>query len=221
MATASMPRLLPVLPLPNVVLFPRAILPLHIFEPRYKLMTNDVLTSHRHLAMALLKPGWEKNYNGKPPIEPIVCVGEIVSAEQLEDGKFNFLLQGKKRARVLREISHNPYRLADLEPIEETPTLEIDLEPHRGALVKLFTDTPLAALPLARQFRELLSAPINTADIADLAAFNMLEDVPTKQQLLEDSNVPHRIQSLIQELAQLSGSLNPALRGYPADPSAN
>ena len=217
----STPSLLPLFPLPNVVLFPRAILPLHIFEPRYKLMTSDVLTSHRHLAMALLRPGWEKDYYGKPAIEPIVCVGEIVSAEQVENGNYNFLLQGKQRARIVREVPHDPYRLADLEPVDETPTMEIDLESHRQSLVKLFTRTPLSGLPLARQFRELLATPINTPDIADILAFNLLEDIPTKQELLEDGDVPHRISRLIQELTRLSSTFNSALRGYPADPGMN
>src|SRR5689334_24875244 len=77
----------PLFPLPNVVLFPRAILPLHIFEERYKAMTADALQGDRVIAMAMLKPGWEKNYYGTPPIDPIVCVGSIWSHERLPDGK--------------------------------------------------------------------------------------------------------------------------------------
>src|SRR5437588_12763063 len=87
-------------PLPNVVLFPRAVLPLHIFEERYKSMTADVLQGSRQLAMALLKEGWEKNYHGRPEIEPVVCVGTILTHERLPDGKYNFLLQGHTRARI-------------------------------------------------------------------------------------------------------------------------
>src|SRR5947208_14651110 len=82
----------PLFPLPNVVLLPRAILPLHIFEERYKAMTADALAGDRQVAMALLKPGWERNYYQKPAIEPIVCVGKILTHERLADGKYNFLL---------------------------------------------------------------------------------------------------------------------------------
>src|SRR5215204_4472699 len=85
---------IPLFPLPNVVLFPRAILPLHIFEERYRQMTKDVLAGDGRIAMALLKPGWEKDYYSRPQIEPVVCVGKIVSWEKLPDGKYNFLLQG-------------------------------------------------------------------------------------------------------------------------------
>src|SRR5438874_4107111 len=84
----------PLFPLPNVVLFPRAILPLHIFEQRYKVMSAEALAGDKQIAMALLKPGWEKNYYGRPAIEPVVCVGTIISHERLPDGKYNFLLQG-------------------------------------------------------------------------------------------------------------------------------
>src|SRR5436189_3401156 len=88
-----LPAAVPLFPLPNVVLFPRAVLPLHIFEERYKVMTADALAGRRRVAMALLKPGWEKNYYGRPAIDPVVCVGEILTHEQFPDGKYNFLLQ--------------------------------------------------------------------------------------------------------------------------------
>src|SRR5580700_7348822 len=94
----------PLFPLPNVVLFPRAILPLHIFEERYKAMTADALVGDGRIAMALLQPGWEKSYYERPRIEPVVCVGRILSHEQLPDGKYNFLLQGMLRATIVREV---------------------------------------------------------------------------------------------------------------------
>src|SRR5881275_2591828 len=102
-------------PLPSVVLFPRAVLPLHIFEDRYRAMTADALIGDRRIAMALLKPGWEKTYYGKPEIEPVVCVGRILSHEKLADGKYNFLLQGELRARIVRELpADQTYRRAQL-----------------------------------------------------------------------------------------------------------
>src|SRR3954468_22055759 len=111
----------PLVPLPDVVLFPRPILPLPVFEERYKTMTADAIDGDRQIAMALLKPGWEKNYYERPAIEPVVCVGQILSHEKLADGKYNFLLQGHTRARISREITGPdvPYRVAELVPIEE------------------------------------------------------------------------------------------------------
>src|SRR6476646_9959598 len=88
----------PLFPLPNVVLFPRAVLPLPIFEERYKQMTADAIVGAEdtgqsaRIAMALFRPGWEKSYYGRPAIEPVVCVGRILNHEKLPDGKYNFLL---------------------------------------------------------------------------------------------------------------------------------
>ena len=99
--------------------------------------------------MALLKPGWEKSYYGRPAIEPVVCVGRILSHEKLPDGKYNFLLQGVQRARIIRENGggdrgdETPYRTAQLQPLEETPAPEIELEDERRQLHELFMTTPL------------------------------------------------------------------------------
>jgi Lon protease-like protein len=212
---------IPLFPLPGVVLFPRAVLPLHIFEDRYRIMTADVLATNRLLAMALLKPGWERDYYQAPAIEAVVCVGEILSWEKLPDGNYNFLLQGKTRARINSETRGKSYRVASLSPLEESPTLEIDLEHERSLMIDLFSAAPFGALPIARQFRELLNGPIPTADIADLAAFNLLEDIPMKQKLLEDIDIRHRIGRIVEELRAASAHVNPGLMGFPADSGSN
>src|SRR5437016_14443168 len=85
-SAAALFESVPLFPLPNVVLFPRAVLPLHIFEERYLVMTADALRRDRLIAMALLKPGWERDYYSTPTIEPVVCVGQILMHEQLPDG---------------------------------------------------------------------------------------------------------------------------------------
>src|SRR5947209_790301 len=131
-------------PLPNVVLFPRAVLPLHVFEERYKAMIADALRGDRQIAMALLRPGWEKNYHGKPAIEPVVCVGKILTHERLPDGRYNFLLQGHTRARLVRELeSDRPYRLAELELLPEDPAMEIDLDEDRRRILATFENGSL------------------------------------------------------------------------------
>ncbi|MFT3787155.1 MAG: LON peptidase substrate-binding domain-containing protein [Tepidisphaeraceae bacterium] len=83
--------------MPNVVLFPRAVLPLHVFEPRYRQMTADVLTGDKLIAMALLKEGWQKTYHGRPEIYDVVCVGKVIGHEMLDDGRYNLLLEGSSR----------------------------------------------------------------------------------------------------------------------------
>ena len=192
----------PLFPLPNVVLFPRAVLPLHIFEERYKAMTADALRGERLVAMALLRPGWERDYYHKPAIEPVVCVGRILSHERLPDGKYNFLLQGRARARVVREVkSDAPYRLAELEPLAESEVSEADLGAERERLTRAFRPGLLGSTPVGRQFRSLLGAgELRTQDIADLVAFNYLEDAPLKQSLLGDGDVRRRVRRTLDAL---------------------
>jgi hypothetical protein len=211
----------PLFPLPSIVLFPRAVLPLHIFEERYKTMTADVLDGGKLIALALLKPGWEKDYYSKPAIEPTVCVGQILTWEKLPDGKYNFLLQGRLRAKILREFGDLPYRQAELEPLPELHALEIDLEDQRNLLLELFSAGMLAATPVGRQFRQLLGSPLPTADVADLLAFNFLDDVRFKQALLEELDVRQRVRQIVGAMQHYARHINPALYGFPTDPSVN
>ena len=211
----------PLFPLPNVVLFPRAVLPLHIFEERYKAMTADAIAGERLVAMALLKPGWEKAYYQKPAIEPVVCVGRMLSWEKLADGCYNFLLQGWLRAEVVREEPGRPYRMAELRVLPQGNTMEIDLIHHRERLQELLGKSRLNAMSMVRQFRQLLDGPLPTADIADLAAFSFLEDVAIKQSLLAEGDVPHRVERTLKALEEWASHVNPALHGYPVEPGTN
>lgn len=211
----------PLFPLPNVVLFPRAVLPLHIFEERYKVMTADALAGSRQVAMALLEPGWEKNYYHRPAIEPVVCVGTILSHERLADGKYNFLLQGHTRARIVDEVGGRAYRVARLEPIAETNGLEVDLEDERRRLGRLFRASGLGETPVGRQFRQLLSGDARTPDIADLLAFNYLDDVWLKQSLLEEPDVRRRVRRLIEAVEAGQPPHQLAYLRHGADPELN
>ena len=210
----------PLFPLPNVVLFPRAVLPLHIFEERYKEMTADALAGNRQVAMALLKPGWEKDYYHRPGIEPVVCVGTILSFEKLADGKYNFLLQGHSRARVVRERGGRSYRVAELEPIRQTNDLDVDLEAERERLSRVFRSA-LGGTPLGRQFRQLLAGPVRTADVADLLAFNYLDDVALKQSLLEEPDARSRVRRIVEAVEAGQPSLQLAYLRGAADADMN
>jgi Lon protease-like protein len=212
-----LPEAVPLFPLPNVVLLPGAVLPLHIFEERYRQMTADILRSHRHLAMALLRPGWEKDYYGRPEIEPVVCVGEILSHERLEDGRYNFLLRGHTRAVVKREMRGQPYRLANLEPLKESGRCEDLLWGARQRLMELFASEKYASLPGGRQFKEMISSSVETSTIADVLAFHYLEDVALKQELLADGDCKSRVWRVIAALEALS----PTWRNAPVDARMN
>jgi hypothetical protein len=98
-------------------------MPLHVFEPRYRKMVGDALASHRTIGIVLLKPGYEGDYLGRPPIYPLGCSGTIVEEERLDDGRYNIILLGRSRFRILAEHGGEPYRLA---AVEELPDPEGD-----------------------------------------------------------------------------------------------
>ena len=119
--TKSPTLLLPLFPLPDTVLFPGMPLPLHIFEHRYRTMVEDALRDHGSIGMTLLRPGWEEDYERSPPIYPVGCSGAIASHDRLEDGRYNIVLRGQTRFRVLGEREGAPYRVAEVETLVDEP----------------------------------------------------------------------------------------------------
>ena len=108
----KLPEIIPVFPLPNVVLFPRMPLPLHIFEPRYRDMVRDAARGPRLIGMALLRGEWQQDYLGRPPIFATGTVGEMVRMEELPDGRFNIVLRGLREYTIVRELERAAYREA-------------------------------------------------------------------------------------------------------------
>lgn len=111
--------LIAIFPLPNVVLFPRVALPLHIFEPRYRAMVADVREAEGRIGMVLLHPGGEPGADGDPAIFPVGCAGRIARFEQLDDGRSNLVLEAERRFRVLNEVPGKAYRRAEVEWLGE------------------------------------------------------------------------------------------------------
>ena len=110
-----LPRTIPIFPLQDVMLFPNLPRPLHIFEPRYRAMVADALKGDRIIGMVLLRPGYEADYEGRPPVYPIGCAGVITDVEQLPDGRYAILLRGLVKFRVISEDRSRAYRLARVE----------------------------------------------------------------------------------------------------------
>lgn len=119
-------RPVPVFPLPNVVLFPRARLPLHVFELRYRTMVREALSAERLIAMALLEPGWEGDYHGSPAFLPVGCVGHVDRVEWLPDDCYNLQLVGLSRVRFLKMEREFPYRACRVRALDDHPYPEDD-----------------------------------------------------------------------------------------------
>jgi len=176
--------LLSLFPLPNVVLFPGVPLALHIFEPRYRAMVADALASDRLIGMVLLRPGFEADYEGRPPIFPIGCRGVIVHSARLDDGRYNIVLNGLERVRVVDENRERAYRRAIVEVLADPPVDAADqhaLRELRGRL-ETFAGLPELTDPAAKRLVEMPDADFVHA-MATALDLEPLE----KQALLEHS----------------------------------
>ncbi len=109
----------PIFPLPNLVFFPKTFLPLHIFEARYRKMVEDARSRENLIGMVLLKEGWESDYFGSPEVHEIACIGKIEQTEKLQDGKYNILLYGMSRIKILQFVQEEPYRIAQVRYLKD------------------------------------------------------------------------------------------------------
>src|SRR5688500_9898875 len=113
---------MPIFPLPDAVLLPHAVQPLHIFEPRYRAMVKEVQGQSGQIAMATFRgDSWKLDYYGSPPLRPAVCVGQIVHHDALANDRHNILLHGVCRAKIQKlyeATDERPYRMAKLAPLE-------------------------------------------------------------------------------------------------------
>ncbi|HVS37002.1 MAG TPA: LON peptidase substrate-binding domain-containing protein [Gemmataceae bacterium] len=207
-------------PLPNLVLFPHVVQPLHIFEDRYRQLMDDALKSDRLIGMALLRPGWEKAYQKTPPIYPMICLGKIHQEQRLPDGRWNLLLHGMARAHVDNELKADRlYRVAKvrLAPEEEVASLHTarDLRRRLGLGVERWFVAQGAALD---QLEKLLHSDLTLGALCDVFSFALPLAVDLKQRLLEDADVEERARRLV---AHLDANAAPPVRKFPPDFSAN
>ncbi len=189
-----LPETIPIFPLPNVVLFPQVFLPLHIFEPRYRAMIHDAIDGDRIIGMTLLKPGWETEYEHRPDVYPIGCAGLITHAERTGDGRFNIVLRGLEKFRVLGEDGSKPYRLAQIEPIAELTGADLaELRSERRKLEHLILASGSEAAPA-----EAINPPsMPDEDFINSLAQYLQFDPLEKQALLEQPHALARCRAVI------------------------
>jgi Lon protease-like protein len=119
--SAEPKRPVPVFPLPDVVLFPHAPLPLHVFELRYRTLVRDALSGERALAIATLKPGWEHDYQGSPAFHELGCLARFETVEWLPNDCYDLRLVGVERVRFERVVREFPYRACEVETLRSAP----------------------------------------------------------------------------------------------------
>ena len=183
----------PIFPLPDVTFFPHTLMPLHVFEARYRAMVMDALERDRRLAIVRLRPGYEAAYAGKPPVHAVAGVGEIVSFERLATGRYNILVRGDARVRIESEVpSDTLYRIVRARRLDDAESPGA----ASGALARIRAScvTLLAALDRPADLLDTaLAEGQPTGAIADRVAAAVLPDADLRQELLETLDVGARI----------------------------
>lgn len=199
-------------PLPTLALFPHVIVPLHIFEERYRAMVRDALADDRLIAMAVLTPGWESDYEGRPPIHPLACLGRIHTFQELPGGRFNLLLQGLSRVRVVRELPPaHLFREAQVELLSDHYPANQGGERNelRRQLIELFRQQVVKATTGEPLTERLLSPEISLGAVTDVLAHTLDLAPALKEHLLSEPNVDCRAGILIDELQAAAHQAGP------------
>ena len=212
----------PIFPLPNVVLLPHGLLPLHVFEPRYRAMARAALSGERLIGMALLKPGWEPEYYGDPPVHEIVGVGRVIQDAELPDGKFNLVLCGVARMRILEEVQREPFRAARVEVLEDREAQGKGYERKRRLLLAFYRQV------LTQLLKEPSTVPpddLPLGPLCDLLGSVLEIGLPVKQALLEELDIASRCDRLVDLLRSAKapgfGGDAGGRRLWPPAPSSN
>ncbi|HVJ22087.1 MAG TPA: LON peptidase substrate-binding domain-containing protein [Polyangiaceae bacterium] len=200
---------LPIFPLPDVVLFPSATLPLHVFEPRYRALTRDVLSGNRLLAMARLKPGFEGDYDGRPPVYEMCGVGQVVKDLQHPDGRYNIVLRGVGRVRIVEELPPEQlYRVVRAERVDDELSADPALIPvWKTKLGELWGRLGPHLPESLRDLHELTSEAETAGAYADTLAAAVLADPSEAQRMLEELDPAERLRLLVERVQELSDAL--------------
>ena len=196
-----MPETLPVMTLPNTVFFPQALLPLHIFEARYREMLVDVLASNRLFAVACLASEKQKIAGETEPLPRIASVGIVRACQKNDNDTSNLLLQGVCRVEVQSIVSELPYRVIAVRPIATSSGFPIaELELLRLEVMKLLNLRRRLGTPSPKGMTQFLDSIDDIDTFADVAAFNLCDDSPLKQRLLETLDTRRRLQLFAAQL---------------------
>ena len=197
--STELPATLPVMVLPGVTLFPNALLPLHIFETRYRLMLEEALGDCRMLAMAMPRDKEERE------VELIAGAGLVRACIRNEDGTSNLILQGVSRVRFTGWEQTEPFRIARIESVESSEGDQNGIESRVTQLHALCARFKEQGIELPSQFEAYLNQITNIGVITDLVASTLVADFRVRQMLLEEVEIPKRLEKLLAGLrAQLS-----------------
>lgn len=196
--------IIPVMTLGDCVLLPQQLLPLRIFEPRYRKMLQDALAGNRLFAVSQLDEESLAPDNAEPPC-PFTCVGRIVGHVELPDGTSHLVLEGLRRARVIKVQRRTPYPRLEIAPVvdEELPPAAVTMREVARILAlseRIVAGLGAEAQPLLERLRGLTNQP---GALADAAAGHLVEATVVRRTLLECLSPERRLHAVAEELARL------------------
>ena len=199
----------PIFPLPDLTFFPHTLLPLHVFEARYRAMVMDCLARDKRMAVVGLKPGYEPVYDGKPAVYEVAGIGRIVECERLASGRFNILLKGESRVRIDREVPADTlYRMVAGTPLAETGAEGDGVGVLAARVTGRCRDILRAVGRPTAQLDESLAGAAPGA-LCDRIASAVIPEADVRQALLEELDVERRLSRLAEALdglyTQLTG----------------
>jgi len=201
---------LPIFPLPNGVLLPGGLLPLHVFEPRYRDLARDCLASNHFMGVARLRPGFESSYYGRPPVYERFGVGRIICSEELPDGRFALVLRGVARAELARELpADRTYRLVEARMLVDADHDRDEVCDHHRRLVALCDRLAEVIDQGGPQLRDLVRAFDEPGACADAIAAALVMDTDARQELLEACDPMVRIQRTLGHVSHMLCELAP------------
>jgi ATP-dependent Lon protease len=192
-------------PIEDVVLFPDSMIPLHIFEARYRKMVRDVLGSNRLVAISLQLEKENLEDGTAPRVASVASVGELVLAQELPDGRFNLVVRGRARIGIDEELpSDEPYRLVTAHEIpDDSPTKVDDISEADAALRALVTGLAESIPDGGDLLKHVAAAQDTPAALANVIAASLIGDAKARQHLLETTNVFDRLERLSSEVVAL------------------
>ena len=207
-------------PLPNLVLFPHVVQGLHIFEPRYRQLMADALATDQLITVVLLKPGWEEEYEERPAVEPVACLGRVIWHEKLADGRFNLRLRGLGRLRLDDEVpTDRPYRVARADVIPDVVPADLArLGELRRALAEAVLPRFAADGPARQQLQELFDGDLPLGHVCDVLGYALPLPLEMKQALLAEPHADLRAEIITQALVVSAARAD---RKFPPDFSKN
>jgi Lon protease-like protein len=201
----SLPDHVPVMPLPGALLFPNALLPLHIFEPRYQQMLEHALREHRMFSVTLINPQ-RSQWKSADDFFHVAGVGLIRACVGRGDGTSNLILQGLRRVRFTGFEQTEPFPIARIDPLESEATASVETEALGAKVIELYSSLKTAGRQLPEKVDKYLSHLTDMEMLADLMAATFVNDPLRRQQLLEELSVNRRLRLLIQYLREETGS---------------